>query len=141
MNSVHPPSPPLSPKPSSRRSSAELDVDAHTATEDRFVLHCGVCHEACSSQTELDVHVVTVHSCPICHDGIYMDMKALEEHLEQHRSPYACHSCGLAYAEEARLLEHYKDSPSDVHPHCEKCQLGFENNDTYTAVSRMPNQG
>lgn len=87
------------------------------------------------SQTELDVHVVTVHSCPICHDGIYVDMVALEEHLEQHRSPYACYSCGLAYAEEDQLFEHYKDSPSDIHPHCEKCHLGFKNNDMYTAVS------
>lgn len=129
MNLAHPTSQPTS-KPSSRRFSAELDVDEH-----RRVFQCDVCHEACLSQTELDVHIVTVHSCPICHDGIYMDMRTLEQHLEQHRSPYACHSCGLAYAEEDQLLEHYKDSPSDIHPHCERCQLGFEDSDTYTAVS------
>jgi len=107
---------------------------AHAATSQPRGFRCEVCHEVCLSKTELDVHVVTVHSCPICHDGIYIDVILLEEHLEQHRFPYACHSCGLAYAEEDQLLEHYKDSPSDIHPHCEKCHLGFENNDKYTVV-------
>lgn len=135
MDLIHPASPQPSPKPSSLRVSAEPGAEAHAAPKRRCTFLCDVCYEVCSSQTELDVHVVTVHSCPICHDGIYMDMRALEEHLEQHRSPYACHSCGLVYAEEDQLLEHYKDSSSDVHPYCEKCHLGFENNVTYTAVS------
>ncbi|KAG8216482.1 hypothetical protein J3R82DRAFT_6593 [Butyriboletus roseoflavus] len=124
MNLLHlAASPQHSPNLGFLRVSAEPSADAR----------CDVCYEICSSQTELDVHVVTVHSCPICHDGIYMDMRELEEHLEQHRSPHACHSCGLAYTEEDQLLEHFKNSSSDVHPYCEKCQLGFENNDTYTA--------
>ncbi|KAH0834850.1 hypothetical protein J3R83DRAFT_10473 [Lanmaoa asiatica] len=133
MDLVHPASPQPSPKLSSLRFPAEPGVEAHEPTKPRRPFQCDVCYEFCLSQTELDVHVVTIHSCPICHDGIYMDMRELEQHLEQHRSPYACHSCGLAYAEEDQLLEHYKDSASDVHPHCEKCQLGFENNDTCAA--------
>ncbi|KAF8553374.1 hypothetical protein OG21DRAFT_1260048 [Imleria badia] len=131
MNLAHPASPKLNPKSSASRFSTEPAVEAHAAPIYPRSFRCDVCHEACLSEMELDVHVVTVHSCPICHDGIYMDMRELEEHLEQHRSPYACHSCGLAYAEEDQLLEHYKDSSSDIHPHCEKCHLGFENNDTY----------
>lgn len=133
-NLVHPASPDPSSKPSARRLSMEFGAEAHVTTMYPRGFRCDVCHEACLSQMELDVHVVTVHSCPICHDGTYMDMRELEEHLEQHRSPYACNSCGLAYAEEDQLLEHYKDSPSDIHPHCEKCHLGFENNDMYTDV-------
>ncbi|KAG9311706.1 hypothetical protein JVU11DRAFT_7944 [Chiua virens] len=126
------PDPSASPKPTSGRFSAEPGVE-HAAPKHHRVFECDVCHEACLSQTELDVHVVTVHSCPICHDGIYMDMRELEEHLEQHRSPYACHSCGLAYAEEDQLLEHYKGSSSEIHPHCETCHLGFRNDETYAA--------
>ncbi|KAF8121908.1 hypothetical protein EV363DRAFT_1275666 [Boletus edulis] len=129
---VRPIFPKQSPKPSSRRSSTEPEVKCHVATIYPRGLQCDVCHEAYLSQTELDVHVVTVHSCPICHDGIYMDMRTLEEHLEQHRSPYACPPCGLAFAEEDQLLEHYNNPASDIHPHCEKCRLGFENNDMYT---------
>lgn len=135
MDLVHPPSPRPSPKRSPRRPFTEPGMESHATITYPRGFQCEVCHEACLSQTELEVHVVTVHSCPICHDGIYMDMRDLEEHLEQHRSPYACRLCGLSYAEEAELLEHYKDSPNDIHPHCERCCLGFENKDTYSAVS------
>lgn len=115
--------------------STEPAVEAHATAARLHASQCDVCHEAYSSQTDLDVHIVTAHSCPICHDGIYMDMRALEEHLEQHRSPYVCHLCDLAYAEEDQLLEHYRDSSIDIHPYCEKCHLGFEDDGTYTAVS------
>lgn len=141
MNSVHAASPQPSPKPSSLRSSAEPGVEAQAVMKKRRAFECDICYEPCLSQTELDDHVVTVHSCPICHDGIYMDMRALGEHLEQHCSPYACYSCGLAYAEEDQLLEHYRDSQNDVHPYCEKCHFGFENDDAYTAVSITLDEG
>jgi hypothetical protein len=64
-----------------------------------------------------------------------MDTKALEDHLEQHRAPYQCTSCGTAYTEEVQLLQHYKESPNEIHPLCEKCGIAFENSDVYTAVS------
>ncbi|KAF9239307.1 hypothetical protein BU15DRAFT_46934, partial [Melanogaster broomeanus] len=113
-------------------SEAVLASHGSYYAEHHPVVECDICHHACGSQTDLDVHIVTVHSCPICHDGIYMDTKTLEDHLEEHRAPYRCPSCGIAYTEEDQLLQHYKDSPNDVHPLCEKCGIGFQNNDAYT---------
>ncbi|KIK81503.1 hypothetical protein PAXRUDRAFT_832798 [Paxillus rubicundulus Ve08.2h10] len=142
-NLAHPPSPKPSPKPSPRTIfkcehcpglfSLQVALEAHVAAKHKSVLECEICHHACSSQMDLDVHTVTVHSCLICHDGVYTDAKSLEVHLEQHRSPYRCISCGTAYAEEVHLLQHYKESPNDIHPLCDKCGIAFENSDAYTA--------
>ncbi|KAF8841977.1 hypothetical protein BDN67DRAFT_979880 [Paxillus ammoniavirescens] len=142
-NLAHPPSPKPSPKPSPPTFfkceqcpglfSLQVALEAHVAAKHGPIFECEVCHHACSSQTDLDVHTVTVHSCPICHDGVYMDTKALEDHLEQHRAPYQCTSCSTAYTEEVQLLQHYKESPNDIHPLCEKCGIAFENSDLYTA--------
>ncbi|KAF9226373.1 hypothetical protein BS17DRAFT_544648 [Gyrodon lividus] len=137
-NLAHPPSPKRSPPTFFKCEhcpglfSLQISLEAHVAAKHHPVFECEICHHACSSQTDLDVHTVTVHSCPICHDGVYMDTKSLEDHLEQHRAPYRCLSCEMAYTEETQLLQHYKESPNGVHPLCEKCGIGFENSDVYT---------
>ncbi|KIJ61398.1 hypothetical protein HYDPIDRAFT_31270 [Hydnomerulius pinastri MD-312] len=131
---AHPPTPKPSPKPSPPRYfkcehcpqqfPLQTVLEAHVAAKHFPIFEC---------ETDLDVHIVTVHSCPICHDGIYMDMKALEDHLEEHRAPYRCVPCGTAYKEEGQLLQHYKEAPNDIHPVCAKCDIGFETSDSYTA--------
>lgn len=78
------------------------------------------------------------HSCHICHDGVYLDAKSLEEHLEDHRAPYRCEPCGTRYSEEELLLQHYKNALDDIHPGCVRCDIGFENDDAYKIVCPSP---
>ncbi|KAH7882379.1 hypothetical protein F5I97DRAFT_354869 [Phlebopus sp. FC_14] len=139
MVSAHPPSPRQSPRPHLKCTHCDekfIDqgaLDVHTAVMHFPVFECGVCHYTSSSQTDLDAHIATAHSCPICKEGIYLDTNALEDHLDHHRAPYRCVSCGTAYTEQDQLLQHYKTSSNDIHPICVKCDVGFETDDAYNA--------
>ncbi|KAL4068590.1 hypothetical protein V8B97DRAFT_1973637 [Scleroderma yunnanense] len=110
---------------------SQIALEAHVVEVHSPIFKCHICGVAYSAQSALSDHIVIDHSCPICHDGVYVNAKCLEEHLEDHRAPYRCVSCDTRYSEEGLLLQHYKDASNDIHPACMRCNLGFENNDAY----------
>lgn len=135
--SVHPPS----RKPSPRKQfvcsncpepfASQIALVAHFAERHSPAFKCHICGESYSAQSALSDHIAMDHSCHICHDGVYLDAKSLEEHLEDHRAPYRCEPCGTRYSEEELLLQHYKNALDDIHPGCVRCDIGFENDDAY----------
>ncbi|KIK18783.1 hypothetical protein PISMIDRAFT_175074 [Pisolithus microcarpus 441] len=110
--------------------TTHVALEAHLA-EVHPIFECPICRESYSTQSALTDHISTAHSCPDCGKGVYVDAKSLEEHQEEHRDPYRCVPCGTRYAEEGLLFQHYKESSNDVHPVCMRCDLGFENDNTY----------
>ncbi|KAI6021805.1 hypothetical protein BKA83DRAFT_4287848 [Pisolithus microcarpus] len=110
--------------------TTHVALEAHLA-EVHPIFECPICRESYSTQSALTDHISTAHSCPDCGKGVYVDAKSLEEHQEEHRDPYRCVPCGTRYAEEGLLFQHYKESSNDVHPVCTRCDLGFENDNTY----------
>lgn len=135
--SAHPPS----RRPSPRKRfvcsncpelfASQIALEAHFAEKHSPIFRCHICGESYSAQSALSSHIATDHSCHICHDGVYLDAKSLEEHLEDHRAPYRCEPCGTRYSEEGLLLQHYKNTSDDIHPGCVRCDMGFENDDAY----------
>ncbi|KAI6159109.1 hypothetical protein EDD17DRAFT_1876847 [Pisolithus thermaeus] len=96
------------------------------------IFECHICRGSYSAQSALTDRISTAHSCPVCGEGVFLDVESLEEHQEEHRDPYRCMPCSTRYAEEGLLLQHYKESSNDVHPVCVQCDLGFESDDAYS---------
>jgi hypothetical protein len=109
-----------------------LSLDRHLAANHPFT--CGMCEFACSEEELLREHIGSAHSCPVCHEGVFANGDLLNEHLVDHVTPYRCEVCQTRYAEEEDLLQHYKDSPDDIHPSCTKCDLGFQDEINYCNV-------
>ncbi|KAI6158597.1 hypothetical protein EDD17DRAFT_1005362 [Pisolithus thermaeus] len=136
VSSNHPPSRIPSPREEIKCPRCPELFASHVALEVHMVevhpiFECHICRESYSAQSAFTDHISMAHSCPICGEGVFLDAKSLDEHQEEHRDPYPCVLCGTRYAEEELLLQHYKESPNDVHPVCVRCDLGFESDDTY----------
>ncbi|KAG0707936.1 hypothetical protein DFH29DRAFT_894252 [Suillus ampliporus] len=99
-------------------------LDDHRAAKHSFT--CGMCNFACPEEELLQEHIASAHSCPVCHEGVFANADLLNEHLVDHATPYYCEICQTRYAKEEGLLQHYRDSPDDIHPSCTRCDLGFQ---------------
>lgn len=137
MDQAHPssPEPALHIFPHATHSLPSQPVlGPHLAEVPAIAFECGICSEPFSSQLDLAEHISMDHSCPVCHEGFYIDPQAFEDHLEDHRAPHRCVPCGTRYRDEGLLHQHYKTSSDDVHPTCVKCDVAFRNQDEYSIV-------
>jgi len=107
-------------------------LDDHRATIHSFT--CGMCEFTCQREEILQEHIGSVHSCPVCHEGIFANGDLLNEHLVDHVTPYRCEICQTRYAEEEDLHQHYRDSSDDVHPSCARCNVSFQDAAEYYNV-------
>lgn len=137
VSAVHPPSRMQSPREEvacprcPELLASQVALEAHLAEVHHPIFECHICGESYSVQSALTDHISAAHSCSVCGEGVYVDAKSLEEHLEEHRNPYRCVLCGTRYVEEELLFQHYKESSNDIHPVCMRCDLGFESDNAY----------
>ena len=93
------------------RSNAKNKQAQRSGKESR-VYECTTCGKACSSQSQLTVHL-RVHSgdkpysCDTCGKA-FAQSSALTAHLRVHSGdkPYSCDTCGKAYSGSSSLKKH-----------------------------------
>ncbi|KAG0700948.1 hypothetical protein DFH29DRAFT_1052764, partial [Suillus ampliporus] len=126
---------PVSPPTSYPCSLCNNDFELRSALDDHMTAEhpftCGMCNFTCPEEELILEHITSVHSCPVCHEGVFANADLLNEHLVDHATPYYCEVCQTRYAEEEGLRQHYRDTPDDIHPSCTQCDLGFQDAGDY----------